>query len=292
MIQKKDQQYFSEKNYKITNWLVIPKKWVQFIEKNKLIYSLFRQLNYPVKLIKKLYFNIVDEKKDKTHLMINIGGQNYVKRHWKNLDYNSSKYNYSSFFLDYPFDLTSKKSLPFNNEEVSVFYSSHTVEHIPQEYTEGIFKEIVRALKPGGVFRVTMPDFDLAYNAYKNKDLNFPFHFYTFPKDRSLEDRFLHFFAMDLEGKGLEKEVISKFKTLSKEDFANYFTEMVPRDLQKKTQNHISWWNYDKMYKQLKKAGFTNVYRSEKSQSKFKELRQTGIDQRPSSFSLFVEAIK
>ena len=66
--------------------------------------------------------------------MINIGGGHFFRRHWKILDFSSQWYNWLPGAID--FNLSSDKPLPFKNEQISFFYSSHTIEHIAQEHTK------------------------------------------------------------------------------------------------------------------------------------------------------------
>ena len=53
------------------------------------------------------------------------------------------------------------------------FYSSHTLEHIDTPSGQFLIDEIFQKLKVGGVVRLTMPDIDLAYEAYKKNDKTF-----------------------------------------------------------------------------------------------------------------------
>jgi len=91
---------------------------------------------------------------------------------------------------------------------------------------------------------------------------------------------------------------------MSKEKFADFYTQQIPQDSQRKnTGNHINWWNYDKIYKMLIKAGFKNVYRSTAQGSHFSEMLgmgfnsnyfawMSGFDVTHPELSFFVEAVK
>ena len=105
--------------------------------------------------------------------MVNIGGGMFFRSHWKVMDYSSPYYPYYRRFIDYNVDLCSDLCFPFEDNSVTFFYSAHTFEHIPQEFCPHIFTEIYRTLKPGGAVRLTMPDYDLFYEACKHDDREF-----------------------------------------------------------------------------------------------------------------------
>lgn len=49
--------------------------------------------------------------------------------------------------------------LPIKNESVSVFQSEDVFEHIPYSDLAAVVEEIYRVLKPGGLFRLSVPDY-------------------------------------------------------------------------------------------------------------------------------------
>ena len=83
---------------------------------------------------------------------------------------------------------------------------------------------------------------------------------------------------------------------MKKHEFADYYTEKIPRDSQKKmVGNHINWWNYEKISKMLTGAGFRKVYRSTPGGSHFTEMKaggKNGFDYTRPEISLFVEAVR
>lgn len=50
--------------------------------------------------------------------------------------------------------------LPYADESVDEIYASHVLEHIPHARTALVLQEWRRVLKPGGVVRIAVPDFD------------------------------------------------------------------------------------------------------------------------------------
>lgn len=57
-------------------------------------------------------------------------------------------------------------SVPFADSTVDYAYSSHSLEHLPASRAEHLCREVLRALKPGGVFRVCVPDLKIACEKY------------------------------------------------------------------------------------------------------------------------------
>ena len=65
------------------------------------------------------------------------------------------------------------KKLPLPDSCVDVFQSEDVFEHIPPEKLIAVINEIYRVLKPGGIFRLSLPDYrcDILYNrTLKSKD--------------------------------------------------------------------------------------------------------------------------
>lgn len=64
--------------------------------------------------------------------------------------------------------------LPFNNNSINAYFSSHVLEHLPLEYTKSLLKEIFRTLKVKGYLRLVLPDLEYAISIY-NKTNPEPF---------------------------------------------------------------------------------------------------------------------
>jgi len=63
---------------------------------------------------------------------------------------------------------------PFKDETVDLIYASHCLEHFSHRKIPSILEEWFRVLKPGGVLRLSVPDFDAIYRIYSasHDDLN------------------------------------------------------------------------------------------------------------------------
>ena len=229
----------------------------------------------------------------KKYLMINIGGGHYRRKHWSVLDFVSKHYSYNYEYIDHIFDLTSGKPLPLKNSSVKFFFSAHTLEHIPQEACQHIFNEIYRCLEIAGAIRITLPDFDMAYEAYGKKDINF----FRKSSGGNILEKFLNFFATYFKKRIPIEEFEQNFKTMEKSDLADHYTQKIPRDYQKvHSGDHINWWNFEKAKRMLFKAGFRKIFLSKPQKSQFHEMRgrgrNNGFDSTHPEISFFFEAIK
>jgi predicted SAM-dependent methyltransferase len=62
----------------------------------------------------------------------------------------------------------------FKDSSVDLIYCSHALEHFKRYDCEGVLKEWHRVLKPGGILRVAVPDFEAIvkiYQEYKDVEL-------------------------------------------------------------------------------------------------------------------------
>lgn len=99
------------------------------------------------------------------HLLQNAGNKDFI-----GLSLNQDDKNHIKF------DIT--KKFPIENNTVDTFCAEDVMEHIYYENQVGIFNEIYRVLKPGGIFRLAVPDYrcDFIFNRtikYKNGELKF-----------------------------------------------------------------------------------------------------------------------
>ena len=175
----------------------------------RLYHRIRRYTKVYIRSLLKPAFKYFDFKSDKNDLNVNIGAGQWWLRHWYNLDAPFGVRSYRKAFIDFPFDLCSFEKLPFENSSVQCFYSSHTIEHIPQKYLQHLFNECFRSMKTGGIIRITTPDFDKACDAYERRDKLFFTKIcsrdgkteYVYPWEKfSFEQSLLYYFAGSLGG--------------------------------------------------------------------------------------------
>ena len=83
-----------------------------------------------------------------------------VPHNWTMLDLEDSDINIDLTMTDLPFELESKE----------IIYSSHFFEHIQHTDAIKIIKNCYKLLKPGGVLKIEVPDFEKAIKMYINRD--------------------------------------------------------------------------------------------------------------------------
>ncbi|MCZ2207368.1 methyltransferase domain-containing protein [Cylindrospermopsis raciborskii] len=86
------------------------------------------------------------------------GGVYVTSNDWINLDYASSDVHVRQANL--------LETLPFDSNSISLVYSSHFLEHIPLAQVPSFLKECYRILKPGGIIRLVLPDFEEMCHEY------------------------------------------------------------------------------------------------------------------------------
>lgn len=111
------------------------------------------------------------------------GQRNYLPD-WTNVDA-----NFLTAKIDVWADIGGK--LPFRSGTVAAFYSHHVIEHLPDARLPFHFKEMYRALLPGGAIRIAGPNADAAIARFQAGDCAW---FSDFPlRRRSIGGRFANF---------------------------------------------------------------------------------------------------
>tara|TARA_B100001123_G_C14963375_1_gene888609 strand:- start:109 stop:837 length:729 start_codon:yes stop_codon:yes gene_type:complete len=221
---------------------------------------------------------------------VNIGGGKWYFPRWENVDFYAPK-----VYVDYRLDLRTKRKLNIKSNTASIVYSSHFFEHISDSDCKFILKESYRILKKNGTIRISVPDMDLAFNAYFNDNLDF------FQKEGvschgdNIEEHLINFFASyatsNYRGgpKAPQKEIQNKLNSLNKYDFCKWCVSLIPDNAPYKA--HVNAYDFNKLQKYLKDTGFINIIKSDYQKSNIAVLRNKAFDNRPKA-SLFIEAQK
>ena len=116
--------------------------------------------------------------------------------------------------------------LEFENESVDLIYTSHTLEYFDRDEVIEVLKEWNRVLKPGGVLRVAVPDFESMVSLYT--------------KGYELE-RFLGpmYGKMDMGDIKIYHKTCYDFKSLKKVLETNGFTDISLYDWRDTEHSHI-----------------------------------------------------
>lgn len=259
------------------------------------------------------YVALFGEKAVQARHFYNVGAsKQFAHPAWTKVNHPSDHYGHDT--MDIAWDLTSNTPLPIETGSACVIYSRYTLEHIPDLAVAHFLSEAHRALKPGGYLRVVVPDVDLFYTAYQNRDgslfdrgqkpdSEFPnTKFLSNPDKASFEQRFLWVFASNattLHADGAPRRISDKelrrvLDQMSLPEALDYCTSRCSPEVQRRhPEDHINWFNADKLLGMVAKAGFEQVYRSGCGQSRCPVLRDTRLfDARRPEIGLYVEAIK
>ena len=107
--------------------------------------------------------------------------------------------------------------LLFPDNSLSYVFSSHFFEHINDATAQNMMNESARVLRPGGILRITVPDYELVLDRYHHGD-----HDFFDRGDWNMTPRYENW-----RGCGIEPTPETKLVYA----FANYATESAPPDL-------------------------------------------------------------
>jgi SAM-dependent methyltransferase len=106
--------------------------------------------------------------KDKRDLKVHLGAGPDIRSGWVNIDLQlraaPSVINRENGTVFINYDL--RRSLPLENDSCQLVYSSHFFEHLDYQHGVALMRECHRVLKPGGVFRISLPNFRGLFQAY------------------------------------------------------------------------------------------------------------------------------
>lgn len=232
-----------------------------------------------------------------TPFFLNIGSRLFVRKNWRLLDHYSPQTGYeegevfSGNLLDYDFDLTTCPRLPITNDSVDLVYTSHCMEHIGDKATSNVFREVYRILKTDGIFRIVLPDIDIAYEAYKKNDIGWFEEQIGKKQGQSIEDYWFGLSFVYWKGKVDAKTLRHDVESLEKEEFFNKYHREITDFTGHNFSTHITWFNKDKVARMLSQSGFTKILPSQPHASVSPEMRSSDFDPNE-GMSLYIDAIK
>jgi SAM-dependent methyltransferase len=292
------------------------------------------------KILKKAGYELVDTKKnDDSALYLKLFGEESVaeKRFynvcggghmrygggfehplWRNLDILRSSENWNDSYIpekDIVHDMLAMNPLPIKDNAAELIQSQYSIEHIHDEAAFYFFKEAYRALKPGGVLKIVVPNIELDYVAFRRNDKSYfaieamsikkyyeRSGFKTPYNQTSFEQVFMTRFAGNATiihggnnpNKITDEEFHRAFSSMEKEDAFTHCSSKCSVEVQKEIRsNHINWWNHNKVIKAMKNAGFKDTYIMAPGQSASPAMRnQKYFDNLWNQVALFAEAIK
>lgn len=219
-------------------------------------------------------------------LRVNLGAGAWHVPGWRVLDHGGDWYRFPRRFLDFDCDLVADDRLPFETATVDVFYSEHVFEHLSDACCSRIFAEIARSLVPGGGLRIVVPDAELICDRYEAEDSNF-FRRWMERDNASLTEAFLTLVAHPREP--LDEVVIRRqFLVTPRAKFLDEICGRLRYD-PSRAGEHINWFDFAKLERMLRAAGFARVEASLPQGSAIGSIRGRGFDTR-AWYSIHVDA--
>ncbi len=117
---------------------------------------------------------------------LHLGCANHILDGWVNVDYSLGARVAGTPFLgrlakgvglfnmdwdDRIFLHNLVETFPWQDNDVQVVYSSHTLEHMTREDGYRFLSECFRVLEPGGIIRMVVPDLSFIVKSYNNGDI-------------------------------------------------------------------------------------------------------------------------
>jgi hypothetical protein len=232
------------------------------------------------------------------------GGDHAYGSLWHNIDYvtegYADKYKHLRRNIDIAHDLTSARPLPIEGGTLVAAYTSHVIEHLKDEHVAFVLHDTHRALKKGGMFRLSCPNIDLYVRALRDNDLDFfhyrdHLHYVRLGIQDSVVGLFLDVFATALgehENKPTREEVLAAIDTLGVDQALDDYCSQACYDYSR-SHYHVNWFGPRKLTSMLREAGFEEVYLSAMGQSYCAEMRNLScFDRGDPKISMFIECRK
>ncbi|MBN1126260.1 MAG: methyltransferase domain-containing protein [Sedimentisphaerales bacterium] len=178
------------------------------------------------------------------------------------------------------------KGIPFTSNSVDAVYHSHLLEHLDRDIAEVFLKEIYRVLKPGGIQRIVVPDFEMLCRRYLQ-------HIHECEICADEIDGHDHFIGDILE-QCVRKE---SSKKSPQRPLQRWIEKILLGDARRRGETHQ--WMYDRfnLHSSLHDAGFSGVYLQNYNTSLIPSWDEYGLDLNTNQKqykpgSLYMEAIK
>jgi len=212
---------------------------------------------------------------------------------------------------DVQIDLCSLKPFLFRAESLSVIYSAHMIEHLPENALIHFLNESYRTLKSGGFIRLEAPDAGKALQYYKDGDSSAYWDYFAAANQKHIVERLgfsSEYTAAHISLLGLfscyifkntqipvyasKMEVDLQLQKLSLNEFAAWCVSLQTPD-QRQTGGHINYFTRQRLSHLLTQAGFRNVSCTENRKTAIPNIKITSIERVERGFySLYMEAQK
>ncbi|MBU8547286.1 MULTISPECIES: class I SAM-dependent methyltransferase [Roseomonadaceae] len=258
------------------------------------------------------YTALLGDKATDLRPFLNIGAGDWSHPCWRNHDFVQPPYDQYTP-PDYNIDLSVLESWPVESNFLYGAFTSHTIEHLTDEMVMHIFSEMARIIRPGGVFRISTPDFYTAYAAWKINDARYYDQRSTgrlkrdvlmintnsgFSKGKPVHQLYFERIAScygalkEWRGLPLEEAIIAEHASRPPEAAADSI--LANADFSRKKPNqHINYWTEQKLRRMLVSSGFRLVLRSSYGQSILPLMRNKAyFDKTRPNESIWVDAVR
>ncbi len=182
-------------------------------------------------------------------------------------------------------------------------YSSYFFQTQPICIVEKILLEVYNSLLKESIFRIVVPDSDLAYEAYVDKRIDFfeilsPKNYFYRNDEYYIEIMLATFIAGNdiynvKKDWKLGVDIRKCFLEMEKDLFFDQLMYLINLYRPKNKLINKNWFNYKKLKAILAKSGFSSIYKSGFGQSKSPQMRDIPVfDGKNPSMSLYIESRK
>lgn len=178
------------------------------------------------------------------------------------------------------------KGLPYSSDSVDVVYHSNLLEHFDRDVADTFLLEVKRVLKPGGIHRIVVPDFEKTCRDYIQHIMSCDIK----PEEAENHDFYI--------AKLIEQSVRRKASSTSQQNsLRRIFENLILGDARRRGETHQ--WMYDRinLKRKLIKIGYEKVYVQDYRTSLIPKWSEFGldVDDKGNQYQpgcLFVEALK
>ncbi len=194
-------------------------------------------------------------------------------------------------------DLNYPVPLPFEDARFEGVYTSHCMEHLKESQVVWWIREVLRTLRPGGVFRVTAPDIKAYLDAYDARDASY----FDWIRGRAAYhyDGWLRLivrmFAEPVVDNYSDEELKRLYETMPRAEFLEFFNAQVEKVEDERYLNpscHKSWWSGEKFRDCMLEAGFSSAALTSRTGSACAVFRENAFNRTRTHMSFYVEGTK
>lgn len=162
-----------------------------------------------------------------------------------------------------------RRGIPANDNSIDAVYHSHVLEHLDRKDVDNFFSDIYRVLKPGGIHRIVVPDFQQICASYMNS-----FNLYHC-KAKSLDSKHEDTIAECIE-QSVRKD--SAAYTVASSKFEKLIQKYFFGDARSRGETHQWMYDFYSLKYILKSHDFSGIEQVAYSKSNVKDWIKYGLD--------------